>query len=173
MSSDFQSIVEVGWIVMAGDPQPQLFVYHWIDGQGTCYDACGWVQVSTSRVPGMTVSVSKTRQEFGIEYTQGSWWISYQNEMIGYFPGTLWNNTYTHMDEAQWFGEVSAAANHPRPCTQMGDGIFGTKPRRAAEFSDILMDNSPPVLNNYQPEPSMYKGALNGNSYSFGGPGGC
>ncbi|HEX5798310.1 MAG TPA: neprosin family prolyl endopeptidase, partial [Candidatus Saccharimonadales bacterium] len=48
-SANGNQTVEVGWNVdpiMYGDSKPHLFVFHWIDGEGTCYDACGFVQVS-------------------------------------------------------------------------------------------------------------------------------
>lgn len=48
-SEDGRHIVEVGWTVdreLNGDAQPHLFVYHWVDGQATCYNGCGFVQYS-------------------------------------------------------------------------------------------------------------------------------
>jgi len=44
----------MGWNLsfkVYGDPDPHIFVYHWIQGQQACYDACGWVQVSSTYFP--------------------------------------------------------------------------------------------------------------------------
>lgn len=125
-SSDARQIVEVGWTVdrgVNGDSNPHLFVYHWVNGSPTCYNGCGWVQYSAIRYPGMTVSVTSTPQEYAIEYYAGNWWVWYQTEWIGYFPGSLWSG-FTQVGLVQWFGEV--AANSSAPCTDMGNGLFGT-----------------------------------------------
>src|SRR5882757_6029326 len=58
-SSDGLQIVEIGWNVdegVNGDLQPHLFAFHWIDGVPTCYNACGWVQVSPTKMPGMRLA---------------------------------------------------------------------------------------------------------------------
>ena len=79
------------------DANPHLFVFHWVNGLPACYNGCGWVQVSTRRYPGMVVTATSTPQQYAIESYQGNWWIWYQSEWIGYFPGSLWNNSYTQL----------------------------------------------------------------------------
>src|ERR1700733_298538 len=49
------NIVEVGWIVSTDlnhDPGPHIFVFHWINGNGTCYNGCGWQQFRSKYFPG-------------------------------------------------------------------------------------------------------------------------
>jgi hypothetical protein len=124
-SADAQQIVELGWTVdptTNGDEEPRLFVFHWIDGNPTCYDACGWVQVSTSLHPGSRVAAGETHA-FEIAQVGGNWVMSYDGDELGYFPGALWTTPYTAGGLVQWFGEVAAAAT--TTCTQMGDGARG------------------------------------------------
>jgi Neprosin len=48
------NIVEVGWTVSTdqnGDADPHIFVFHWIKWSPTCYNACGWQQVSNTYYP--------------------------------------------------------------------------------------------------------------------------
>ena len=59
-------------------------------------------------------------KQFGIQYFNDAWWIAYDSEWIGYFPGNLWDDKYTESGLIQWFGEV--AASSLKPCTEMGTG---------------------------------------------------
>ncbi len=121
-----QNTVEIGWTVdrgLNGDTAPHLFVYHWVNGAQTCYNGCGFVQVSTSARPGMTVAAGASA-EFGITFYQGNWWVSYDNEQIGYFPGSLWGGGYTRAQLISAFGEVAESASPS--CTDMGDGVPGS-----------------------------------------------
>ncbi|HEY4179236.1 MAG TPA: neprosin family prolyl endopeptidase [Kofleriaceae bacterium] len=127
-SADNQQIVEIGWhvdpLVNDGDRNPRLFVFHWVNGQPTCYNECGWVQTSATYRPGMKVTPGEVA-EYRIEHESDGWHISYKGEEMGYFPATLWSTTaYTAVDHAQWFGEISA--QNPVSCSEMGNGTFGT-----------------------------------------------
>lgn len=128
-STDRRQIVEVGWIVDRvgyGDEALHLFVYHWINGVETCYNGCGWVQSSATRFPGMKLAYDGTASQYMIQYRDGNWWIGYQGEWIGYFPGSLWNGTYTSGGLIQWFGELAADPGSNPPLSSIGNYYPGT-----------------------------------------------
>ena len=59
----------------------------------------------------------------------GDWWITYQNELLGYYPASLF--TMMNMDKgacvSQWYGEVARfkpASPKAWPKTEMGSGKF-------------------------------------------------
>ncbi|HEY9605579.1 MAG TPA: neprosin family prolyl endopeptidase, partial [Allocoleopsis sp.] len=179
-SADNQQIVEVGWTVdksvNKGDSSPHLFVYHWVDGQGTCYNGCGFVQFSTTRYPGMKVAVTSSPQQAAIKYSNGNWWVWYQNEWIGYFPGSAWSNNFTQAGLIQWFGEV--ASSQSQTCTDMGNGKFGTA-IGSAVFSNMRILLSPTTSEpantfSYVTQPSYYNlRSFQSSRFHYGGPGGC
>ncbi len=174
-TSDGKQVIEVGSTVdrgLNGDALPHLFVYHWVNGQQSCYNGCGFVQVSPTRRPGMVVSVTSTPQEYSIQFYSGNWWISYQYEWIGYFPGTLWNNTFTQTGLVQWFGEVAASTAYP--CTDMGNGQHPAY-TTAAKVNNIAFygtTTQPAIVVN--PTSQLYSiGATSSNSFRYGGAGAC
>lgn len=173
-SADGLQIVEIGWIVFDTDPEPELFVYHWIDGNPTCYNGCGYVQVSSTRIPGMHVEVTDTPQDYGIEYSSddGNWYVVYQGERIGYFPGSEWNDSFTSIGLVQWFGEIAAATG--TPCSQMGNGTFGSQPGSAAISSMAVDGVDAQSLQGTVTLATAYDaGAVTATSYRYGGPGAC
>jgi hypothetical protein len=177
-SADGQQIVEIGWIVdhnLNGDGLPHLFVFHWVDGVGACYNGCGWVPAAGGRfAAGQALPVGATMR-FAIQHVIGpvpGWQLSLNGSPFGEFPDSLWNGTYTQIGLAQWFGEVAASASQP-PCTQMGDGQFASS-STAAQFSGVGFVNGPatsflqPVVTN----PTLYTFAQTApNAFRFGGPG--
>ena len=121
-TADTKQTVEVGWTVdrgVNGDEDPHLFVYHWVDGKETCYNACGFRQYSKSVIPGDTLPVGVSKR-FGIQYYNGAWWIAYDSEWVGYFEDKLWNVPFTKSGLVQWFGEVASTSS--KPCSAMGTG---------------------------------------------------
>lgn len=140
-SADSRQIVEIGWhvdVLVNGDAQPRLFVFHWIDGMPTCYNACGWVQVSTTNRPGMRV-VPGESADYLIKRQGQDWWLYYNGDALGYFPGSLWTaagTSYTDVGHAQWFGEIAAAG--PDSCTEMGNGVLGSDPA-ATTMSELTL----------------------------------
>jgi hypothetical protein len=133
-TADGNQVVEVGWTVdrvVNADSDPHLFVYHWVNGVKTCYNGCGFVQVSPNVKPGDTLA-NGTAKRFGIQYRADArgvgWWISFDSEWIGYFPEKLWLDqgvaSFNRAELVQAFGEV--AAGSAKPCSQMGNGAAGT-----------------------------------------------
>ncbi|HET6530322.1 MAG TPA: neprosin family prolyl endopeptidase [Actinoplanes sp.] len=177
-SADGKQIVEVGWTVdrgVNGDEDPHLFVYHWVDGKESCYNGCGFKQYSKTVVPGDTLPTGVPKR-FGIQFYNGAWWIAYDSEWVGYFPGELWEGRYTKSGLIQWFGEV--AASSIKPCTDMGTGAdaFDLSAARAGSISLI---NGPEVsisvrANSPEAEAPVYgANRLSERTFRYGGPGAC
>lgn len=175
-SADGKQIVEVGWTVdrTMGYTSPHLFVYHWVNGQTSCYNGCGFVQVSGSVYPGQAVTVGATGS-YSIRYSGGQWQIWYNNIEVGYFPASLWGGTYTKLGLVQVFGEVSASS--AKPCTQMGNGIFGSHAGSAqiSSFSLIGATTAAKLYSYVSNTSSSYYnyGAATATSLRIGGPGAC
>ncbi|MCY1137499.1 neprosin family prolyl endopeptidase [Actinoplanes sp. Pm04-4] len=147
-SPDGKQIVEIGWTVdrlVNGDDDPHLFVFHWVNGEPTCYNKCGFEQVSPNVKPGATLAYGVTKK-FGIQYFKDAWWVAYDSEWVGYFPEKIWNNAGIKFDRSgflQVFGEV--ASSRPLPCgTAMGNGT-GPDKDTAARFSSVGYVDGPPV----------------------------
>jgi hypothetical protein len=181
-SSNGRQIVEVGFTVdrvVNGDASPHLFVYHWVNGLPTCYNGCGWVQVSTQRRPGMAVAAQgpAAPQSYRIQHAPGAWWVGYQGEWIGYFPDSLWTRkgvTFTSAGLFQWFGEVAAAS--AAPCTDMGDALFSSSPDAARMSSLGLLSGSSTIAalvnRDADTNAGLYTGTLaDGSDVRYGGPG--
>jgi hypothetical protein len=167
--------IEIGWTVdpeVNGDYQPHLFVFHWINGKPTCYNGCGFVQVSSTVRAGMALKPGTTGA-FALRYYAGNWWASYNGVYFGYFPGSEWSGAFTSAQVVSAFGEV--AADSAPSCTQMGDGIFGSQ-RGASSISDYQLYGSSdrPALTVTATDPGSYNfGAVTGTSFTLGGPGSC
>src|SRR5579859_1783388 len=178
-SGDGLQIVELGWTVdraLNGDSLPHLFIYHWVNGAPTCYNGCGFVQVSKKTTPGMAVQVTTATHEYAIRHGKGGWWMEYAGDWFGYFPDSIWSSqgiTFTQEGAAQWFGEVSQSANNH---TQMGDGIFGSSPGSSMmnnlQIIVTMGHRNPAAAQEYVTNVSCYDlGSFTGHSFNFGGPG--
>ena len=172
-SADSQQIVEVGWTVdrtVNGDSDPHLFVYHWVDGQGSCYNGCGWRQYSQTTQPGYTLPSGVARL-FGIMHANGAWWVAYDTEWIGYFPDYLWSGRYTRSGLQQFFGEVATSTY--TPCSQMGNGLSAYTDS-AARFGSITQINGPAAQVTTRQIGGYYEvNQLSDRTFRYGGPGGC
>ncbi len=132
------NIIELGWNVSSdqyGDTNTHLFVFHWKNWVGTCYDGCGWQQYSGTYFPGMSLNNIVGREVYiGYVFYQGNWWAWFDNQWLGYFPGSEWSGAYTRSELLQWFGEVSSSNGIP-PRTDMGDGLFPANPSAATNYT--------------------------------------
>jgi hypothetical protein len=183
-SADVRQIVEVGWTVdraVNSDDNPHLFVYHWVNGAGTCYNGCGWVQFSGSRFPGMGLAYDGSASQYMIQYRDGNWWIGYQGEWIGYFPGSLWNGVYTASGLVQWFGELAAGQATAPPHSSIGNYYSGASgDPNSARMSQLSVFDSAggaqqatPAL--YITNSALYDAAAGSepNEFLYGGHGGA
>jgi hypothetical protein len=175
-SSDFKQAVEVGWTVSGengqGDSLSHLFVFHWVDGNATCYDGCGWEQVSRTRYPGMVVALTREPQQVIYRYFNSAWWLWYQSEWIGFFPESLWDVSFASADFVQWYGEV-AGAKYPK--SQMGDGLMASE-STAAFMTDLRIEyasdsESASVRPLPLSDPNDYGVYVDDAGFRFGGPG--
>jgi len=180
-SADEQQIVEVGWTVdrsTFGDSQAHLFVYHWVNGQETCYN-CDFVPYSKASIkPGAVVTESTLEipnKLFGIQRNNGAWWIAYDTEWIGSFPDKLWNGTFTQSGLVQVFGEVATSTPRP-PCTSMGNGktpsLAAVGDAVAARISSVTYLNGPVVKLKVGSTTDMYPTLQSSDrSFRYGGRG--
>lgn len=138
------NIVELGWNVSTdqyGNAHPHLFVFHWKNWQPTCYDACGWKQWSSTYYPGMDINALVGRQvRVYYLFWKGNWWAWFDNQWIGYFPGTEWGGQFSTATLVQWFGEVASQNGMP-PKTQMGRGLLPTN-ANAARMTNLCLVNA-------------------------------
>ncbi|WP_052707343.1 neprosin family prolyl endopeptidase [Streptomyces rubellomurinus] len=172
-SADKKSTVEVGWTVdlgLNGDLLPHLFVYHWVDGQESCYNGCGFVPVSRTVTAGMALRPGDAGR-YGIVNIGGDWWIFYNQHAVGYFPGSLWNGGYTRTQVITAFGEVAHAAGST--CESMGDGRFGSAPGSGWIRDFQLVDSADPArLTVTATSPALYdSGRVTPTGFHLGGPG--
>ena len=127
--------VEMGFSVSQdqwGDNAPHLFVYHWNDGNETCYDTCNWNPVSNTYYPGMDLTpfVGKFVYIGWVQYRE-AWWGWFNDQWLGYINNSVFSTPFTKTAQIQWYGEVASDNGIP-PLTQMGDGQFPSKPTAAA-----------------------------------------
>jgi hypothetical protein len=171
-SADQQQIVEVGWHVdraMYGNDDPHLFVFHWVNGNRTCYNTCGFTVNGAPSVKPGDVVPANTLQAFTVLNYNGDWWIGYSGEWIGHFPGTLWGGGFTRSGVIKVFGEVNAEIQ--RPCTDMGNGLPSFD-RRSATISNVAYTNGPTVnLTVIETDRTLYSALLEGTVVYFGGQG--
>ncbi|WP_228717895.1 neprosin family prolyl endopeptidase [Kitasatospora acidiphila] len=172
-SADQKSTVEVGWTVdlgLNGDLLPHLFVYHWVDGQESCYNACGFVPVSRTVTAGMALRPGDAAR-YGIVNLGGDWWIFYNHQAVGYFPGSLWSGGYTRTQTITAFGEVAHAAGST--CESMGDGRFGSAPGSGWIRDFQLLDATDSAqLTVTATSPALYdSGRVTPTAFHLGGPG--
>jgi hypothetical protein len=128
------NIVELGWLVSTdtnnNSSDPFIFVSQWKNGTWGCNNGCGWQQYSSKYYPGQNISLLKGHDVYaGYVFYRGNWWAWFDNEWLGYFPGSLWDNNFSRSTINQWFGEVSYTYYDPQmiaPKIQMGSGSFPT-----------------------------------------------
>ncbi|MBP0457635.1 neprosin family prolyl endopeptidase [Streptomyces montanisoli] len=170
-----QSTVEVGWTVdpeLNGDSAPHLFVYHWVDGQTSCYNGCGFVPVSKTITAGMPLKAGR-KADFAIRDIGGDWWILYNHTKVGYFPGSLWSGTYKRAQVVTAFGEVAENETDSPSCTDMGNGRQGSD-QHASSIRDFRLYDATdkPLLTVTASSPQYYGyGKAKRNSFRLGGPG--
>ncbi|CAO2186520.1 unnamed protein product [Urochloa humidicola] len=151
--SDLNSI-EAGWQVspeLYGDSRPRLFTYWTSDAYEAtgCYNALcpGFVQTSSRIAIG--ASISPVSSAGGAQYDMtllvwkdpklGNWWLSYGDQLVGYWPAQLFTHLSDHATMVEWGGEVvdtRPAGLHT--ATQMGSGRFADEGfGRASYFRNL------------------------------------
>jgi hypothetical protein len=123
--------------------------------------------------PGDPADPTLPPQLYEIQHRDGNWWLAADGEWMGFFPGSLWPQSFTEIGTVQWFGEVSVASEPS--CTDMGDGAFADSPGAATISSMQLIDQNG-VARAAEPyafatAPDWY--TVDDARGGFGGPGAC
>jgi hypothetical protein len=177
-SADGRQIVEIGWNVdpgLYGDLSPHLFVFHWTNRVGSCYNGCGFVRTSRLVKPGQRLGVGVTHR-YGLNYTLGKWWATLDGRRIGYVPESAWKivpGGYRTAGLIQAFGEVNASSN--RTCTAMGNGRYGSH-SGSSQISGFTLIGARVAgqLQMTVTRPTSWNArVLTPTSFRFGGPGSC
>jgi Neprosin len=154
--TNYDNIVEIGSTVLTGDTYPQLFVFHWINGNQTCYDGCGFQPYSNTYYPGMDLASMVGQQVYnGYVFYKGDWWAWFNDQWLGYFPGSIWDGQFQASQQVQWFGEVEDNVSVP-PFTQMGDGLFASS-LAAAPMSTLCDVNAAAWVCFYYNQQTLYE----------------
>ena len=162
--------IEAGKIETAGfspSRRPVFFTYYrtnggasgdWVGGYNRLVD--GWVQVSPSVAPGMSLvswsSVTGGSQfslDVEVRLWNGNWWVRAAGEWAGYYPqcvgggaapcqrGTLFSEggIRDKANRLDWYGEVFDSRAPAATSTDMGSGAYAnTQFGRAAYFRNLL-----------------------------------
>jgi MYXO-CTERM domain-containing protein len=127
-------------------------------------------------MPGMRVTPGDTAA-YQIELRGSDWWLSYNGQDLGYFPGSLWPATrpYSAAGYVQWFGEI--AAGTMASCSEMGNGSFGNQ-TGASSMTGLykIAPGGQHVAANASigrvTNPASWNvGQMSATAFSFGGPG--
>ncbi|XP_006289252.2 uncharacterized protein LOC17882439 [Capsella rubella] len=201
VSSDKFESIEAGWMVnpgVFGDYRTRLFISWTKDGYKTtgCINllCSGFVQTTKSFALGAVIEPvsSSSRTQYIITISvfldpnTGNWWMPSGNNVLGYWPGTLFNSLKHSATAVQWGGEVHSPniLKKPHTVTSMGSGqwanyLYGEAcyhtNLRIKDYSMQL--KYPKYLNEYTDESNCYTTKLHRKTYMseprfyFGGPG--
>lgn len=128
--------IEVGSLVsnyFGISSMPKLVVFYWIDGVPQCFNGCGFVQVSKKYKPGMNLKPG-TKLNLRIQRYNDRWNIYVNNDLLGYYPVSLWKGKFININYMTAYGEI--AGSTPQATSEMGNGIYGTK-RGAARIENF------------------------------------
>ena len=170
-SADHNSTVEIGWTVdlgLNGDTRPHLFVYHWVNGAESCYNACGFVQVSRTVKPGMAVRAG-TAAKFTIENRAGDWWSSRRRP-----SATSPARSGPAPTPAPRSSPPSARSpTRPAPPARTWATAARAAPRApAGSPTSAARIQGPPGADGHRHQPALYSaGRTTRTSFHLGGPG--
>ncbi|KAL1191947.1 Protein neprosin [Cardamine amara subsp. amara] len=157
MAGPFSEVntIEAGWQVYEdhyGDDNPRYFIFWTADGyKSGCYnlDCRGFVPVNNKFALGVAVSKVSTMngQQYNIPTTiwkdahSGNWWLTMNNELVGYWPSILFNHLKDGADEIQWGGEIiNFKDGSQHTTTNMGSGRFANEGyQKASYFKNLLI----------------------------------
>jgi hypothetical protein len=176
-SADGKQIVEVGWTVdpaLFGDTEPRLFVFHWVDGNPTCYNGCGFVPTRSGGggPVGRRLTVGSVAH-LSIWHAAGGWQVSADGvNSLGNFPDSLWGGRFTQGNLVQWFGEV--ADTTATSCIDMGYGVFASDVFAARIFNVGRFGVATTDIVTGSSHPRYYTAReASATELRYGGPGAC
>ncbi len=167
--------IEAGKIehsAFAPSKRPVFFTYFrtngaasgdWVAGYNALVD--GWIQVSSSVAPGMSLVPWESRtdgSQFSLDVEvrlwEGNWWVKAAGEWAGYYPfckgadsrpcaqGTLFSaaGIRDKADRLDWYGEIFDESAPAATSTDMGSGAFANQRwGKAAYFRNLLFTWAP------------------------------
>ncbi|KAD3336491.1 hypothetical protein E3N88_32010 [Mikania micrantha] len=136
--SHLVNTIEAGWQVypaIYNDNLPRIFTYWTPDGyRSGCYNlmCSGFVQTSHKVSLGAAIYPisSYNGQQYDVSFMiwkdvkSTNWWLKIGNEVIGYWPKTLFSDLREHATSIEYGGEVYSEKTGKHPSTQMGSGHF-------------------------------------------------
>ncbi|KAH9713147.1 NEP-interacting protein 1 [Citrus sinensis] len=150
--------LEAGWTVNNGEKKTRLFIYWTSDGyQSTgCYnlDCPGFVQTNKNIALGgsiepvskyggeqrdISIVIHKARSNSyshsHFNNNDGNWWLQVQDQLVGYWPSSIFTHLAGTSDAISWGGEiVNNQPNGHHTSTQMGSGHFPNEAYGKASF---------------------------------------
>ncbi|XP_024640737.2 uncharacterized protein [Medicago truncatula] len=193
-----QSSTSMIWVQNGPNGDRSLIGIGWHTGgskKGGCYNlqCSGFVQTSKKIYLGVPLSntsiingrMLEIKLSINQDPTTKNWWLSNENEHIGYYPASLFSNL-PYADQVGWGGRTTTSVGAPNP--PMGSGLFPDNIfTHACYFKNVTYRNKfgqsfgpPDVLTKaFFDEPHCYSAEyygdedkLVGYSLQFGGPGG-
>ncbi|XP_068657658.1 protein neprosin-like [Aristolochia californica] len=200
---DAINAIEVGWIVSVAlnkDDRPRLFVSWTADGnvRTGCYNLLcpGFVQVSSKIALGQVIepvsAYNGAQQDVKLTVFKapatGNWWVTFgeSNELVGYWPKSIFTHLADVAHSIQWGGEVFNA-NSADPAPQMGSGHLANEGYGKAGYvrrvkivdRNLNRVDAPTTASPFLDVPNCYNVVDGGNPggdlarhFFFGGPGG-
>jgi Neprosin len=171
-----EDTAEIGWIIFpeasGQPPEAQLFIYHFVNTKGTCYNGCGFVSTSKTVKPGMVLQPGTTT--WGIHNIAGKWAFYLDGKEFGYIPDSAYKGTFGHASMVEVYGEIAGQGTTPG-CTQMGDSLYAHQPGAASigAFRRYGGIAGPHLLPYYPTDPAAWTDTTAVNNYQVGGPGDC
>ncbi|GMP42066.1 hypothetical protein CsSME_00011932 [Camellia sinensis var. sinensis] len=159
-----------------------------------CYNlfCSGFIQTSNKMALGGTISSISAYGSSQYEYnflvwkdtTTSAWWLQFGNEVVGYWPTSLFSYLADSASKIEWGGEVlNYASGGQHTTTQMGSGHFPKEGfGKASYIKNIqIVDGSnnliaPIGVSTFAPQSNCYNVRMGnnnvwGNYIYYGGPG--
>ncbi|KAF4395748.1 hypothetical protein G4B88_013522 [Cannabis sativa] len=195
---DELNTIEAGWVIGTGDPRTRFFIYWTSDGYRSTgcknFDCPGFVQVSRmvaigsvlepiSNYDGKQIFINVTIDQ---HKESGEWWLTFQNEAIGYWPNPIFTRLGNGANSLCWGGEiVNDEPNGHHSETQMGSGHFPDEGyTKSSCFTNVMYKDDSQTfkdadnLTTYVTKPLCYdikvvndNTAGQGTHFFYGGPG--
>jgi hypothetical protein len=181
------STMEFGWTVdkgVNGDLSPHLFEDYSYNGTyPASYDTNFQPNAGA---PALTAALPccnhNNQNEMGVLYTGGNWWVYGNGYWLGYVPDSAWNGYPVGQPTLLQNGGEVASATTSTPCTQMGDGLFGSNVSNNTEanwygtwfYAGGHAYAFNPQNRVYQSDPNdwnIHEFDLTNGKFGYGGPG--
>lgn len=156
-SSDTQQTVELGSThdpsVCGAGNSPCLFAGSWKNGVFLGYNT-GFVDYAPNATDLGDTLTTGTVKRFYSTYSGGVWWMSYESQWVGYFPGSIWTNapnsvTFDKGGVFNGFYEVATkSTGDTTPCTDMGNGKLASDTTSARSYSNAISGTLPGAIAN-------------------------